>query len=306
MDLNELASFIRVAELGTITAAAAAEGVPKSTISRRIARLEDELGVALLRRAARSFTLTDDGHVLHARTASALKELVEVQHSIAETAGVPRGRLVLSAPYDLGRTQMLAKLLTQYRASYTQVEVEVRLEDRLVDLVRDRVDVAIRAHAGEISLDGGLMARPLGAPVLAYYASSAYLERRGTPETLSELAEHDVAIHKATAARSLLLVSSDGEETSMNTAASFLVNDFGLAQRLVESGAAIALLPCFIAAEAERSGKVVRVMPRWTSQSSQLSLVWPSSRHLAPRVRAFVELAGEHLPKDDWLMPSLG
>ncbi|HVI01714.1 MAG TPA: LysR family transcriptional regulator, partial [Enhygromyxa sp.] len=163
MDLNDLASFVRVVELGTISAAAAAEGVPKSTISRRIARLEDELGVELLRRSARSFGLTEDGRMLHARSAAALQELADVERQLTQTDDIPRGRLVLTAPRDIAGSVAFAKLLAEYRSTYPDVRVEVRLERRYVDLIGEGVDVALRAHNGEIPGDAGLLTRSLGA-----------------------------------------------------------------------------------------------------------------------------------------------
>src|SRR5689334_7291184 len=124
MNLNDLASFIRVVELGTISAAAAAEGVPKSTISRRIARLEDELGVELLRRSARAFALTEDGQLLHARSTAALQELADVEQQLSETGESPRGRLVVSGPRDLGSSDTVTKMFAEYRTTYPEVDVE--------------------------------------------------------------------------------------------------------------------------------------------------------------------------------------
>jgi DNA-binding transcriptional LysR family regulator len=299
MNLTDLASFVRVADLGTITAAAEAEGVPKSTISRRIARLEDDLGVELLRRSARSFTLTDDGRLVHARSAGALRELTSVEQALTDAGSEPHGRLVITAPNDFGRTQAVAELLCEYRRRWPQVTVDARLENRVMDLVSEGVDVAIRLHGGTLPGEGGLMSRSVGRFSAGAYASPEYLERRGTPKTPAELFEHDVAAHKSTLNRPLLFVRDGNEERLRIGSAEFETNDFGMVQSLVEAGAAVALLPQLFAAPLERRGRLVRLLPEWTMKSGYMALIWPSSRHLAPRVRAFIDLATEWLTEEN-------
>ncbi len=298
MNLTDLASFVRVAERGTISAAARDEGVPKSTISRRIARLEDDLGVELLRRSARSFALTDDGRLLQARSAGALRELGSVEQALTEARGEPQGRLVITAPNDFGRTRAVAHLLTEYRRRHPRVTIDMRLENRVMDLVTEGVDVGLRLHGEDIPGDGGLMVRSLGRFSAAVYASPAYIERRGAPQSPAELREHDVAVHKAASRRALPFHSQGGEELVRITDPVIESNDFGLIQSLVETGTVIALLPLLFTAQSRDGGTLVRVLPEWTMRSGRLSLVWPASRHLAPRVRAFIDLCSERLNEE--------
>ncbi len=303
MNLNDLASFIRVVELGTISAAAAAEGVPKSTISRRIARLEDELGVELLRRSARSFALTEDGRLLHARSASALQELADVELMLTQTETAPRGRLVLTAPRDIAGSEAFAKLLAEYREMHPEVRVEVRLEMRYVDLVGEGVDVALRAHEGEIPGDAGLMTRSLGAPRAGFFASREYVERRGLPGSPAQLRDHELVLHKLVVGRRLVLRSAAGGQTLELPPPTFVLDDFGLAQRIVEAGGGIGLLVELSVHPRVADGQVVRALPDWSLQLGRISLVWPASRHLAPRVRCFVALASERLTGLAWVGP---
>ena len=296
MNLTDLASFVRVAELGTITAAAQEEGVPKSTISRRIARLEDALGVELLRRSARSFTLSDDGRTLHARSIGALRELSEVELALTDLADEPRGRLVVTAPHDFGRTRVVVDLLCEYRRRHPGVSIEARLENRLTDLVAEGIDVGLRLHTGEIPGDPGLMVRSLGQFSGGVFASPAYIKRRGLPREPNDLCEHDLAMHRAVVGRGLRFVSSGGEIQNVDAEQAVLEsNDFGLLQGVVEAGGAIAVLPRLFVGDLERSGAIVRLLPDWTMPGGRLSLVWPASRHLSPRVRAFIDLAAERL-----------
>lgn len=294
MDLNDLASFIRVVELGTISAAAAAEGVPKSTISRRIARLEDALGVELLRRAARSFALTEDGRLLHARSRAALQELADVELQLGEAGDVPRGRLVFSAPRDIASVESFARLLADYRASCPEVRVEVRLESRYVDLVGEGVDVALRAHEGQIPGDAGLMSRSLGHGRAKLYASPEYIERRGRPETLAELSEHELVLHKVLTRRPLVFECGGGQRTIKLGTPAFVLDDFELVRRVIEAGGGIGIL-AENSANDDLRGTLVDVIPACSIPFGRLSLVWPASRHLAPRVRIFVDLAARRL-----------
>lgn len=301
MNLNDLASFVRVVELGTISAAAAAEAVPKSTISRRIARLEQELGVELLRRSARSFSLTEDGRTLHARSVAAVEELAEVTRQLRESSDVPRGKLLVSAPRDIAGSEVFALLLAEYQRSYPEVRVEVRLEGRYVDLAREGVDVALRAHEGPIPGDAGLLARSLGAPRAGFYASPSYLEAQGSPCSPAQLHEHALVLHKVLVGRPLELVSAGAEHSVKLSAPRLVLDDFGLVLRVVEAGAGIGLIAEAAARPSLVAGVLVPVLPDWSMRLGRLSLVWPASRQLAPRVRCFVALASERLAALAWV-----
>ncbi len=293
MNLTDLASFVRVVELGTITAASKEEQVPKSTISRRIARLEQDLGVELLRRSPRSFTLTDDGKTLHARTRGALYELEHVEQALLESSDVPHGRLVLSAPPDLGRTAIFAELLFVFQQRYPKVKLEVGLEMRMVDLLLEGVDVAFRMHNGQIPGGDGLMSKLVGRGLIMLFASPCYLEKRGVPTTFDELYDHDWITHVAFADRVLELEGHEEVISFSCPEGVCLVNDFVLMQALLEAGSGLGFLPQFLAENSVSSGSLVPVMPEVAAKAGACSLVWPESRHLAPRIRAFVDVAYE-------------
>jgi len=301
MNLNDLASFVHVVEFGTITAAAAAEGVPKSTISRRITRLESALGVELLRRSARSFTLTDDGRQLHARSTQALQALMDAEQAIMESSDIPRGRLIVTAPPDLGGS-IFPELFATYRARYPEVSVELRLEEKVVDLIAEGVDVGMRGHTGSIPGSSQLMSYTFGHFLGLFYASHDYLRRRGEPKTLAALKEHDMIIHPAMKVQSIQLDGKDGTQGQIDFLnPAFQVNDFMFAQALAEAGSGIALLPHHGVMERKVPSPLKPILTNWSIRSGKLSLVWPVSRHLAPRVRAFVDLAKELIQSKPWL-----
>lgn len=294
MDLNELASFVRVVELGTITAAAEAEGVPKSTISRRVARLEESLGVELLRRTARALTVTDDGRMLHARSQSALAELANVGDALYEASGEARGTLVVAGPTELGRSAPVTGLFVEYRRRHPNVALDVRLEQRVIDLAAEGIDIAIRPRALDQPRSNDLMTRTLAATEVGLFASREYLSRRGTPTSL-DLREHDAVLHTVAASRPATLATRRGKTAQIQWGPAVVrCNDFDVVRALLEGGLGIGLLPRLSNAD-EPANTLIRVLPKWSLASGRVSLVWPASRHLAPRVRAFIELAVEML-----------
>jgi len=295
VNLNDLHTFVRVAELGTIAAAARLQGVPRSTITRRVARLEDALGVELLRRSARSFSLTEDGRRLHRLTTGAMRDVTDAVQALAARSEEPRGRLVVAAP-DFARSEPFADLLVGYGRRFPEVEVEVRVANRVVDLIQDGVDVALRAHGGTIPGAADLMARVYDLPPMRFYGAPDYLADHPAPEALDALTEHDLVLHRAgVGVPKALHDGATGTATVDLGEPRYRANDTLMVRALVEAGAGIGLLPSFVAAPAVDRGALVRVLDPWELRAGRIALVWPASRHLAPRLRAFVDLAHELL-----------
>lgn len=299
MNLADLASFVRVVDLGTLAAAARAEGVPKSTLSRRITRLEAQLGVALVRRAARGFALTEDGRLLYERAGGPLRDLSRVAEALVEADQVPRGRLVLTAPHDLGASAEMVALVAELRRRYPEVQVELRLEDRVVDLVTEGVDVAIRAHVDEVPGGAELMVRALGQGRLGLFASPAWLATHGAPRAPQDLADADLVLHRAANAHGVILEGPGPPFTLDRARAVVRVNSFRAVRDLVHAGVGLGALPLSSPGPDWSDPGLERVLPEWSSRGGRLSLVWPASRHLAPRVRAFLDLASERLGVED-------
>lgn len=262
MNLQDLHTFSLVADLGTFSAAATALGVPTSTVSRRVRRLEDALRVALLTRSSRSFVLTDDGRALQARTAPALRELEHITSDLGDGASTPRGVLTVTVPIDLGGSALVAGLIAGFSRAHPQVRVRLDVTNRTVDLVEESVDVALRVHNGLPDRDD-LVARRLSTLDAAVFASATHptLERR-----IAHAREHDL-------------------ET-----AAVVVNDYGPMAELVAAGAGTATLPLFLADPLVATGRL-KPIGAVARPAGTLSLVWPRSRHLAPRVRAFIDYA---------------
>ena len=292
MTLDDLRTFVRVAEVGTFSEVARRQGVPKSTVSRRVARLEDSLGVELIRRAPRSFRLTADGQALYERSKPALTELVDLVRHVSERGGEPRGKLVITAAPDLGTTSPVLDLLARYSRHYPGVVVEVRLLDRMVDLPTEGVDIAIRAHGGAIPGAASLMSRNVGRLSSRLYASSSYLDQHGRPDSPSALGEHFFVAHSSLVRRTFTMTHASGATYDLQP--SNVVahgNSMTFVRGLAERGLGMVLLPDVFGFSSVQRGVLQPVLADWSAQTGQMTLVWPSSRHLAPAVRGFVELA---------------
>lgn len=286
MGLIELETFIRVAETGSLTAAARLLGVPTSTVSRRVARLEEDLGQQLVLRTARSLRLTDAGVAVHERCAQPLRDIEEVERAVRDHDAEPHGDLRVTAPADLGSTEPFVRVITEFRAAWPHVRVLVDLTDRVVDLVAERVDVAVRAHVTPLADRSSLMTRRVGSLVSGLFASRAYLDARGLPATPAALRDHAcVATNRGRASRTWsLLPRGGGPGVDVAIDPVILVNDMNFVRHAVEGGAGIGMLPDLYA-----GSTLVRVLPDWVFPAGHLSLVWPAGRALSPRVRKFID-----------------
>ncbi|MEM1413617.1 MAG: LysR family transcriptional regulator [Myxococcota bacterium] len=296
LDLNEVATFARVVEAGSFSAAAAQLGVPKSTVSRRVARLEERLGVRLIQRSTRRMHPTPEGERFHGRIASALQTLGEAGTEAREGSESPRGLLRITAPVDFGHV-VLGGLLARFLEQYPEVSVSAVLTNRVVDLVGEGFDVALRGGSLKDSL---LVARRLASTDSVLSASPAYLHAAGCPGHPREIASHRALLFRADGERQTWELEGPGGETHRTEARGTLTgDDFGFLVSAAEAGGGIALLPSFHVREPLRRGTLQRVLPGWRVRSGGLHLVYPSARHLAPKVRAFRDFLLETLPDFD-------
>lgn len=280
MLLDEIGLFTRVAEAGTLAAAARSLGVPKSTLSRAIARLEARTQVPLLYRAARSFTLTEEGRRFFEAAAPHVAGLGEATKLLGRNAAQPEGTLRVSAPLASG--DLLGDAMVYFSARYPRIRLEVELSSQKVDLVKEGFDVAVR---GTPALRGDMItARKLTQGLLRLYAAPTYLARRGTPDTVEEVATHELVAHapslKATPLRPAVLQDAFG-------GARIAVNEFGFLRSLLRAGAGIGLLTAQHAAIDVEDGRLVRVMPEWSHTIGALYLLYPTARQLPRKVAAF-------------------
>jgi DNA-binding transcriptional LysR family regulator len=292
MDLNRLTVFEAVARTASFTAAARELGLPKSTVSRAIAGLEEELDVQLVVRTTRRVSLNAAGTALYDRIAPLLRQVGAALGEIPEREEQPSGVLRITAPVDLG-VLFLAEAVTRYTARHPAVTVELHLTGRVVDLVAEKFDLALRV--GERLRDSTLVARKVAAISFRIYASPHYLARRGTPRTDAELAAHDWVVFRG-GPQKLRPVGSK-EVVGVAGRERIVCDDLLFVRDAVRAGAGVGLLPTFMAEPDVLAGGLVRVLPRREQVVGHLHVVTPAAKHVPAKVTAFRDLVVELLAK---------
>lgn len=286
-ELVDLAVFARVVTAGSFTAAARDLGISKSAASRSVSRLEDRLGTRLLNRTTRQLAVTEAGREIHGRAVRMVAEAEAAELAAARLAEGPRGTLRVNGPVIFGE-RYLAPLLPGFLEQHPDVRIELSLTDQFVDVVDEGWDVAVRIAA---LADSSLVARKLAPAQGAIVASPAYLERRGVPRTPADLAAHDCIRYSLMSAQmEWRFVDADGKPVAVPIEGRLESDHGGSILQAVIGGAGIAMLPLFICGEALREGRVVSLLEDWLPESrSAIWAVYPHSRHVSPKVRAFVD-----------------
>jgi DNA-binding transcriptional LysR family regulator len=290
MDLNLLTVFEAVARTTSFSAAARGLGMPKSSVSRGIARLEGQLGVQLLFRTTRKVSLSAAGTALHDKMTPLLRSMRSVLGELPEREEEPAGTLRVTAPVDLG-VLFLAEVLTRFTARYPALSVDLALTGRVVDLVGEGFDVALRV-ATRLE-DSSLIVRRAAPVVLRLFASPLYLARRGTPRGEADLDGHDWVVFRTGPQR--LRVSGPRQALGAAAHGRIVCDDLLFVRDAVRAGAGIGLLPTFVAAPDVVAGTLVRIVPRLERLAGYLHIVTPAAKHVPRKVTAFRDLALEML-----------
>jgi len=294
MDLNHVAVFVRVVELESFTAAAEQLGLPKSSVSRTVTRLEEELGVRLLQRTTRTLHLTEAGHAYYERARVALSNLEEAATAASDTSGVPRGTVRVTAPVDVGMLN-LSNIVARFVLAHPLVHIDISFTSRRVDLVAEGFDLAIRA--GKLT-DSTLVARKVGSTTLGLFASQAYVDRRGQPRSLAELSQHECVLMHAKNGQAEWRLSGPAGEESVTVHGPLNVDDMLFVQQGVEEGVGIGLLPVLKPKRCEehrRAPEPVRILPEYELVGAGLHVVSPPTRFQAAAVAVFREFLTNEL-----------
>ncbi len=288
MDLNLLPLFLLVAETSSFSVAAEKTGVRRSSVSRAIATLEESLGVQLFNRTTRKVALTSAGKAFHATVAAQVSGLLESIGQIPEREEEPSGHLRITAPDDIGG-MVLPQIVTAFSLRYPAVSVDVHASNRIVDLVSEGFDLALRVTMKRMA-DSSLVAKKLSELPMHIFASPAYLARAGTPRRVGDTASHEwVWFKQVKLPAPLPAPKKPPRITGENVV--FLRN-------ALRSGAGLGPLPAFLAAEDVASGTLVRVLPKLSIASGTLYFVHPPSQHIPRKVTAFRDFLVDHLAKN--------
>lgn len=297
VDLVDVLAFVRVVETGAFSRAATRMDISKSILSRRVARLEEQLGARLLTRTAQGAHPTDVGQSYFERASNILAELEAAHEIVAEAVTQIAGPIRLSAPLTFG-TQYLGPALAEFARLYPRVELDVSLDDRTVDLVGGGYDLAVRI--GKLP-DSALIARRVAPVRGAILASPAYLAEHGRPERPEDLERHDLLAYANTGRGNQWRFKLDGKWRQIHGRTRFRADNGELLREAACAGLGVVLLPTFIASSAIESGALEVLLREFPLEDAGLHLVMPPGRATTARVRALVDfLADRFGPEPSW------
>jgi DNA-binding transcriptional LysR family regulator len=287
--LDAMQAFVAVADLQGFAPAARKLGLSPSGVTRLIAALEQRLGARLLQRTTRSVTLTDVGARYLERVRRILADVEEAEGSAEGERTRPSGRLAVSAPVGFGRLHV-SPVMSAYLMRYPEVTGELRLTDRMINLVEDGVDLAVRI--GHLA-DSSLVARHVGEMRRIVVASSGYLKARGEPDTPETIASHQTVQFGAMTASQDWRFIEDGRDIRVACTPRFTTNSADAAIQYAEQGGGLTRVLAYQAAEAIKSGRLRIVLAKFEQPPLPIHLVYPTSRLLSAKVRAFIDLVIE-------------
>jgi DNA-binding transcriptional LysR family regulator len=292
---DHLQLFAKVVQTGSFTRAADALDTQKSYVSRVVAQLEAELGVKLLERTTRSLALTEVGREVYERAVGIVGAMDDTLRIAQQSQGEPRGLLRLTCGVEFGLLAV-GGWIDEYLARHPQVSVEAEYTSRVLDLVHEGFDIAIRI--GQVQ-ESRLVARQLGQLEYGLFATPQYLRRNGTPAEPAELREHALIMFAPGGRRTAWELSLGHAEETQRIAgqARLRVNNSFAVRDALLRGLGIGQLPLLVAAQAGTREHLARVLPDWSGAPASVHAVYPSSRYLAPKVRAFIDLALARLPQ---------
>ena len=286
----EMRAFNAVVDAGSFVGAAEALGLPKAAMSRYVADLETRLGVRLLHRTTRRLSLTGEGEVFHARSKELLAGVDEAEAEITSRSGAASGLLRVNGPVTFGVLH-LAPLWGQFRQAYPGVSLDITLSDRVVDLVDEGYDLAIRIASLPSST---LISKRLATTRMLLCASPGYLQARGTPQHPADLATHAVISYSYWSTRDEWQFTGPQGPVSVKTAPCIRTNSGDTCRAAALAHQGIILQPGFLVGDDVAAGALVELMPQYRSQEMGIYAVYPTRKHVSPKVRVLIDFLAAH------------
>ena len=294
-DLNDLFYFSIVVEKNGFAAAGRALEIPKSRLSRRIAQLEERLGVRLLQRSTRRFAVTEAGQRFYRHCQAVIAEAQAAEDAVAQLTSEPRGLVRMSCPVSITQNVM-ASVLPGFAEKYPQVKLLVLSTNRRIDLINENVDVAVRVRF-KLDTDADLVVRTFGHSHSLLVASPAYLEKHGRPQQPEDLAKFDTISIAELESQSWELTGPDGRKYQFEHQPRLMCGDFPLVRAATEQGLGIALLPESVVCAPLKDKALEVILPEWSPPQGIVHCVFPSRRGLLPAVRVLIDWLAQTLPE---------
>ncbi|BDB30296.1 MULTISPECIES: LysR family transcriptional regulator [Cupriavidus] len=284
---GDIAAFVAAVKAGSFTAAADSLSLTRSAIGKSIVRLEGRLGVRLLNRTTRKLSLTDEGLVVYERWRQILEDLEEVDATMALRRGRPTGTLKLTAPLSFGQRHILP-VLDAYLKQWPELRADISFTDRFVDLIEEGFDIAIRI--GIPKDDSQILTRTIAEQQFLTCASPEYLARRGVPQVPQDLAGHDtIVFQSAERPRPWRFDTPEGHYL-FDGPGRLSIDSSEAMREAALAGFGLVCLPSYLTGADVRAGTLVEVLGAYRTTPDPIRVVYPSKRHLSPRIRAFIDL----------------
>lgn len=300
--------FAKVVESGSFAGSAARLGISASMVSQHVKDLEERLGVRLLNRTTRKVSLTETGRAYYERCTRLLSDLEETERAASDMHAAPRGGLRVNASPSFGILH-LPPAIVDFTRRFPQISVELVLSDRMVDLIDEGFDVAVRVD--ELP-DSSLIARQLAPCRVVVCGAPAYFQRHGRPRTPADLAAHNCLVMTRSGLsyyRNWRLAGADGTALNISPAGNLRTNSAAVLKFAAAAGHGLACLPTYLIADMLRSGRLVTVLDDYVAPPYTLRALYPHNRHLSAKVRAFVDFLAERFghepPWEDWWQVSV-
>lgn len=293
-DLNDMLFFAEVVDRGGFAAAGRALHVPKSRLSRRVAELEDRLGVRLLHRTTRKLSLTEAGQIYHGHCIALREQAQAADEALASVRAAPSGTVRITCPVTLAQTTV-GPLLPRFLAAHPQVRIDMQVSNRVVDLVQEGIDIALRVRSS-VEDSGSLVVKNLGPTHGLLAGSPALVQRLGAalrPESLAVLPT--VAMSATDGVARWALVGPQGERFEWVHRPVLAADDLFTLKAAVLGGTGVSVLPDYLCADELASGRLVPVLPGWEPPPARVLAVFPSRRGMVPAVRSLLDFLGENV-----------
>jgi LysR family transcriptional regulator for bpeEF and oprC len=289
MELSSLQAYVKVVQTGSFTRAAEALHTRKAHLSRVVSQLEKELGARLLERTTRSLSLTEIGREFFERAVGILASVEDAGRAVQRAHGEPRGTLKLTCGVEFGMIAV-SGWIRVYLARYPQTRIEADFTGRIVDIVHEGFDLAIRV--GPLA-ESGFAARRLGELSYGLFASADYLARHGAPGDPRDLAAHDILAFSGGSHQATWTLCSDDRQERVTLQPRMKANNVFAVRDAAAAGLGIAQLPLIVAGPSLREGRLQAVLRNWEPPKVPVHAVFASARYLTPKVRGFIDLAAD-------------
>ena len=293
-DLNDMLYFAEVVDRGGFAAAGRALGIPKSRLSRRVAELEERLGVRLLQRTTRKLSLTEAGELYHRHCVAMREDAEAAEEAVSQVRTEPRGTIRVTCPVTLAQST-IGRLLPKFLERHPHVRLDMQVDNRVVDLVQEGIDVALRVRP-TLDDSGSLVVKNLGITYGVLVACPELLNKHGgiaVPDDLHKLPT--VAMSAADGRASWKLLGPGGRYHELQHRPCYTANDLMTLQFAVLQGTGMSILPDYMCAEEVKQGQLVEVLKGWAPPPAFVHAVFPSRRGLVPAVRRFLDFLGDNM-----------